>query len=382
VVHRPPALDLELTDDQQLFRDATVGFIEAELPLAKTRELHDDPRGYRDAWLRTSAAVGWYAMLASEECGGGSVSGHGLADAAIVAELMGCHVQPGPFIPMNVVAGTITRYGTSDQRSTFLPGIVAGDLVVTWAPWTTAGTIDHGAGLQAVRHGDGFLLNGSRGFVQDAQSAQHVLVTATVDGGPAQLLVPLGLAGISIEPLTCLDLSRRAAELTFSDVAVGVDTFVTDVRTAERDQAHVAVALATAETVGALDTMFAMTVSYAKDRVAFGRPIGAFQAIKHILADLALYLEASKAAAVACVRAVDRRGEDIDEVVAMTASYIGEHATEISQQCLQVHGGIGMTWEHDLHLLLRRVQSNVVLYLDPRWHREQLCLAHQLGEPR
>jgi alkylation response protein AidB-like acyl-CoA dehydrogenase len=373
-------MDLDLTDDQQLFFDATVQFIETELPIARTRELHDDPSGYQAAWLRTSAAVGWYAMLVPEEYGGGSVSGHGLADAAIVAELIGRHVQPGPFIPMNVVAATIARYGSADQRTAVLPGIAAAQTVAVWAPWAIAGEPDHGAGLQAVRHRDGYLLNGSRGFVQDAQTAHQVLVTATLDERPAQLLVPLAAAGVRLEPLTCLDLTRRGAQLSFVDVALATEALVTAAEAAGDDQSHLATALAAAETVGALEAMFAMTVSYAKDRLAFGRPIGAFQAIKHIRADLVLYLEASKAAAVECARAVDRRADDVEAVVAMTASYIGEHATEITQQCLQVHGGIGMTWEHDLHLLMRRVQSNVALYLEPRVHRERLCVAHRLGE--
>ena len=139
-----------------------------------------------------------------------------------------------------------------------------------------------------------------------------------------------------------------------------------------------AVALGCAETVGALDALFTMTVAYAKDRVAFGRPIGSFQAIKHVLADLALHLEGCKAAAVEAARVVDARADDAAEVVSMAASYIGEKANEIAQQCLQVHGGIGYTWEHDLHLLMRRTRVNSALYGEPTWHRSRLCAAYEI----
>src|SRR5205085_5671157 len=135
-------------------------------------------------------------------------------------------------------------------------------------------------------------------------------------------------------------------------------------------QLRVAVVLGLAETIGAMDALFEMTVAYAKDRVAFGRPIGSFQALKHVLADQALYLETAKAAAVAAARAVATDDAAVAEVVSMAAAYVGDQGHELAQEGLQVHGGIGYTWEHDLHLLLRRIRSNVVLYGEPSWHRE------------
>src|SRR5438477_12852818 len=140
-------MDLELTDDQQLYYETTIRFIESELPISKTRGLHENPRGYDEGWLRKSAELGWYAMLVPEEHGGGSISGHGLLDAALVAEAMGRYVQPGPFIPMNVVAAAVTELGTTEQRAAVLPGIVTGELVAAWAPVDEHGTWDAGAGL-------------------------------------------------------------------------------------------------------------------------------------------------------------------------------------------------------------------------------------------
>jgi len=358
-------MDLDLTDDQQLFHETTVRFIETELPITRVRELHEDPRGHEEKWLRSTAELGWFAMLVPEAAGGGSVSGHGVLDAAIVAESVGRFVQPGPFIPMNVVAATIAEHGSDEQRATLLPGVAGAEVLATWAPFDASGAWDGGAGVTV----SGGRLSGTRGFVQDGQNAELILVVA--DDG--QYLVRTDDPGVSVEPLTSLDLSKRFAEVTLVDVPGE------RIEGADLDrQLHIAVALSCAETVGALDAMFTMTVDYAKDRIAFGRPIGSFQAIKHVLADVGLFLEACKAMAVDAARAVDANGEDVATRASMAASFIGEQATEIAQQCLQVHGGIGYTWEHDLHLLMRRTRVNSALYGEPTWHRERLCAAQGL----
>jgi alkylation response protein AidB-like acyl-CoA dehydrogenase len=207
-----------------------------------------------------------------------------------------------------------------------------------------------------------------------------MLACANENGRLRQVIVPMATRGLEVHPLTCLDLSRRAASVTFDDVVVDAEALMAvDSEAALERQLQVAVALAVAETVGALDAMVTMTVAYAKDRVAFGRPIGSFQAMKHILADVGLYLEGCKAASVGLTRAVAERAEDAAEITAVVASYVGDHATEIAQQCLQVHGGIGCTWEHDLHLLMRRTRANSSLYGTPAWHRERLCVLGGLG---
>src|ERR1700757_5142440 len=151
----------DLTDEQTLFRDTAVSFIEAELPVSGTRELHDDPLGYDPSWLRKSAELGWFAMMVPEGDGGGSVSGAGLLDAAIIAEQLGRFVQPGPFIPVNVVAAAIAAEGSQAQRA-LLPAIVAGEQVVTWAFADTCGNWDAGAGVQVWRDGDDLVLAGRR----------------------------------------------------------------------------------------------------------------------------------------------------------------------------------------------------------------------------
>jgi alkylation response protein AidB-like acyl-CoA dehydrogenase len=307
------------------------------------------------------------------------VSDHGLLDLALVADVLGRQVQPGPFVPMNVVASAIAANGGDRLREEVLPGIVGGELLATWAFTDERGEADSGAGVEAVRDGDVIRLTGVRGFVQDAMSADHVLVVATLDGSPAQVLVPTAAAGLTIRPLSGLDLSRRFAHLDLDRVAAPGDSVLSGGEDALERQVLLAVALNLAETVGAMDALFDMTVTYAKDRIAFGRPIGSFQAIKHILADQALYLEACKAMAVCAAKAVASSARDAAEVVSMAAAYVGDQGRELAQECLQVHGGIGYTWEHDLHLLMRRIESNAVLYGEPSWHRERVCALHGLG---
>jgi alkylation response protein AidB-like acyl-CoA dehydrogenase len=364
----------DLTDDQTLFRDTAVSFIEAELPVAGTRELHDDPLGYDRSWLRKSAELGWFAMLVPEADGGGSVSDAGLLDAAIIAEQMGRFVQPGPFIPLNVAAAAIAVEGSAAQREALLPAIVTGEHVVAWAFADAHGNWDAGAGLQARRNGDDLVISGSRGCVQDAISADALLVAASLDGVPVQLLVPASAPGVTIRPLRALDLSRRFADVEFDDVRVGRDDVLGTGGTGPLNaQLLNAMVLTCADTIGAIDALFTMTVAYARQRIAFGRPIGSFQAIKHILADQALSLEACKAAALAAATAVQAAAPDAAEVASMAAAYIGDVACDIAQECLQVYGGIGYAWEHDLHLFLRRVRSNSLLFGEPSWHRERVC---------
>jgi alkylation response protein AidB-like acyl-CoA dehydrogenase len=209
-------------------------------------------------------------------------------------------------------------------------------------------------------------------------------VAATLDGQPAQFLVPSDTSGLSVTPLTCLDLARRLAHVEFDQVEVdmGVQLGDGDATNALDRQLQIALALVVAETVGAMDALFSITVEYSKDRIAFGRPIGSFQALKHIMADDAMALETCKAGATAAARAVQDHADDAAEIVSMVAAYVGDMSDQLAQNCLQIHGGIGFTWEHDLHLLMRRIRTNAVIYGEPAWLRERVCAFHGLGVPQ
>jgi alkylation response protein AidB-like acyl-CoA dehydrogenase len=368
------SIALTLSDDQQLLTETTRRFIETELPLSATRALHDLPSGFTRSWWQQGAELGWFAMLVSEEHGGGDGDGEGLLGASLIAELHGANVQPGPFVPTNVVAWSIATAGTEALQADVLPAVLDGSTVATWASATSIGAA--GATVVASRQGDGLRLAGPCGIVQDATAADLCLVTAQLDGEAVVVLVDLTATGVELVALDGLDLSRRFAQVTLTDVDVPAERVLSGGEPADGLEQR-ALVLNAAETVGAMDALFAMTVEYAKDRIAFGRPIGSFQAIKHILADQALYLETAKAGVAAAVRDVARADAQVTEQCHIVAAYVGEHGNELAQECLQVFGGIGFTWEHDLHLLMRRIRVNSALYGDPTTHRDAIATFHE-----
>ncbi|OBH50406.1 acyl-CoA dehydrogenase family protein [Mycobacterium sp. E2479] len=369
--------DEDLTEEQRMLHQTTRQFIEEQLPVAATRMLHDDPMGYDRAWLSRTADLGWYSMLIAEKYGGGSITGRPLVDLTTIADSVGRYLQPGPFIPMNVVSAAISEFGTDAQREDLLPKIASADVVATWAPFDPVGEWDAGASLEVSRDGEQIVLRGVRGFVPEAQSCDYLLAAGRCGGEPVQIIVPTQTAGLGVEALTCYDLSRRVAEVSFDGVRLPAAAVLGSAEAAATQnlerQLQIAVVLACAETVGALDAMFSMTVEYSKDRIAFGRPIGSFQALKHVMADQLLFLESCKAATAEAARVVDRGADDAAEIASMTAAYVDEYATQIAQECLQVHGGIGFTWEHDLHLYMRRIRTTTSMWCEKAWHYERIC---------
>jgi alkylation response protein AidB-like acyl-CoA dehydrogenase len=374
-------MDVELTTDQEVLRSATARFLDASCPLSIVRELFDDPIGFDRGYLRKGAELGWFSMLVPEEFGGGSVSGDGLVDAAMVAAERGRLVQPGPFITTNIVAFALANDGSPTQVSDVLRHLITGEATATWALADARGVWEPGEGTTVTRGGDGFVLSGTTSFVQDAHSSDWLLVSASEGDDVTQAIVPTHTPGVSISPLEGLDLTRRFSEVSFDNVALPESALVGVASAASKRVEHqlrIALVLSIAESIGAMERLFEVTLQYAKDRIAFGRPIGSFQAIKHLLADLSFLLEASKAGAAAATRAVQDNTPDAPEIASMTKAFVGDSSTEMAQGCLQVHGGIGYTWDHDLHLYLRRLAVNTALYGEPSWHRERVCTIHGL----
>jgi alkylation response protein AidB-like acyl-CoA dehydrogenase len=369
-------VDLDLSDDQELMREATARFIESACPLTKVRELADGQNDAGAEYRRQAAELGWFAMLVPDELGGGTVSGNRVVDAAIIAEERGRGLQPGPFVATNAVACALATDGSDEQMAKVLPSIAAGEATATWALASSDGDWSPGTGLRATSRGGSFVLTGAAGFVQDADLADWILVTASGDRGLSQFLVPAGTPGATIRVLEGLDLTRRFCEVRFDDAELPVSALVGEdgvaARTVER-QLQVALALTVAEMVGAMDRDFEVALDYAKVRTAFGRPIGSFQAVKHLLADTSLALEMSKAMAVAAAKAVGRETDDATEVASMAKAFVSDSAIDLAQNCFQVFGGIGYTWEHDQHLYLRRLTVDAALYGEAAWHRERVC---------
>ncbi len=375
-------MDLELSEDQQFFRETTRKFLEQESPLTAVRGLADDPAGFDREWWRQGAQLGWTSMLVPEADGGGSLSGGGLLDLVIVAEEMGRLVAPGPFGPTNVVAAAVAAGGSAEQRARVLPGIVAGELVA--AVCAPSPALEPGSErdlVEATRVGDEFVLDGRYAPVEAGAQADELLLTAhtSVDGhdGLTQFLVPADAHGITIMPMGSLDLVRRYAVVQLDAVRLPASAVVGAVGGAagavER-QLHLAIVLQGAETLGAVDRVFELTLEYMGDRYSFGRPLASYQALKHRIADMKMWIEAAHGVTTAAARAAQDDTPDAAELVSAVKSYVGDHATEIVQECVQFHGGIGVTWEHDLHLYLRRVTVNRNSLGTPADHRERIAV--------
>ncbi len=312
-------------------------------------------------------------MLVPEADGGGSLSEHGLLDLVLVAEEMGRLVSPGPLGPVSVVAAAVAAAGSDDQRAQVLPGLLSGESVAAWAH---AGVGADGITVEARPTPGGFTLHGTVAPVEAGAQAAHLLVPALAPDGPTQLVVPVDAAQITITPMGGLDLVRRFAEVTFDGTAVDASAVLGGVGDAAADlerQLQIALVLQCAETVGAIDRIFELTLEYLGDRYSFGRPLSSYQALKHRVADDKVWLEASHATATAAARAVAIESDDAAELASAAKVWIGPHATELIQDCVQLHGGIGVTWEHDLHLYLRRATVNRATLGTPEQHAERIA---------
>ncbi len=370
-------MQVELSEDQAFLQQTTRKYLGAECPLTEVRALEADPAGFDAHYWRRGAELGWTSFLVPEADGGGSLSEHGLLDLVLVAEEMGRLVSPGPFVPVNVVACALAEHGSAELKAALLPGLLAGDTVVAW-------TGTEPAAAEAAPDG-GLVLRGRAQPVEAGAQAQHLLVTVATGTGVGLALVPADAAGLEVLPLEGLDLVRRWAEVRLDGVVVpAADVVVAPGAEGAVDAVEpllqVAAVLQCAETVGALDAVFDMTVEYLGDRYSFGRPLASYQALKHRVADDKLVLESchaiatGAAEAVAGVRGV-ASGVGVGEIVSAAKAWIGAHADELVQDCVQLHGGIGITWEHDLHLYLRRVTVNRSIYGSPSEHRERLAEA-------
>ena len=352
-------MDLDPTDDQALLLDTSARLVDDRMPIEAVRAFADgaplDP-GY----VAAAAELGWFAMFVDEDLGGGSVSGDPVADAVLLAQLRGARLQPEPFAATNTVAAVL---GGQDA---ILSDLAAGKASATVA---VAGDALWDDGLRAERSGPDLVLSGTA--VVDDPAASWALLTATLEGDPVQTLVPT--ESLPRTALECLDVTRRLAALSLDAVRVPAAARVP--HAVERTRTLTTL-LSVADSVGAMDRLFTMTRQYALDRIAFGRPIGSFQALKHLLADVSLVVESAKAVLAAATRAVAADAPHAGEVASIAKVYVGERAARFGQDCLQVHGGIGFAWEHDLHLYLRRITANAALSGTVDRHRDRIVAAH------
>jgi alkylation response protein AidB-like acyl-CoA dehydrogenase len=353
-----------------LFASTTQSFLEKEASLTRLRELHAAGTSFEAGWWRRAAELGWTSLLVPEELGGGSVSGDGVADLALVAELAGKTVAPGPLHPVSTVLAGLVEAPENHEET--IESMVAGELVASWAvyePGKSWSPLD--ATVTATRTQTGYRIDGVKDRVEAGAESGILLVVAQCDGAVRQFLVQTDAPGVHVEPQRSVDLVKSYARVQFDGVEVDASAVV---GSAEQTaaliarQSQIAQVLQCAEVVGILDTVLAFTIQWGLDRHSFGRPIASYQALKHKYADLKIWFEACRATTNAAVAEVATRSPGAEMAVSVAKSYVGEHAPGMLQDCVQLHGGIGVTWEHDLHLFLRRVTLYRSMFGTPEDH--------------
>jgi alkylation response protein AidB-like acyl-CoA dehydrogenase len=363
-----------LGPDQEVLHDTTSRFLDEQMPVSAVRALREDPAGFAQKYWIRGAELGWTALLVSEDSGGGSVSGNPLQDLSLIAYEFGTHAAPGPLVPSNIVAVALDAAG--DAHAETLGAILGGEAIATWClsePAPGDRLDDVSLTIEADR--DELILNGVKRPVEAAAQADYLLVSGRTGDGLSQVLVPAAAEGVTIAPLDSADLTRRFATVAFDGVRVAASALVGELGGADdqvRRQINIANVLHCCESTGAMQRAFDMTRAWTADRYSFGRSLDSYQEIKHRMADLLSWLQGSHAISDAAAAAIDRGDPLAEEFVSAAKAFVGHYSAELIQDCVQLHGGIGVTYEHDLHLYLRRVTVNRALYGSPAEHKRRL----------
>jgi alkylation response protein AidB-like acyl-CoA dehydrogenase len=363
---------LTLSSDQDFFHETTARFLDESVPPGTVRELRNEPSGFDRRYWKQGAELGWTSLLVDEAYGGGTISDEGLVDLGLVAYEFGRHAAPGPLVSSNIVASALSRHGDKGVAADHLPALLSGDAVASWCAPHIDGVRDGWwSDVRIELDGDELVVEGEARPVESAAEADVLLVTGQGDGGATQLLVPTSAAGVTVTSLSTVDLTRRYGAVRFDSVRVPVAAAVGRPGKADADVDHqlvLATALVCAESVGAMQAAFDMTLEWAFDRYSFGRPLASYQALKHRFADMFVWLQGSHAVSDAVLSAVSSGTPGAVELASAAKAYIGEYGAELIQECVQLHGGMGMTFEHDVHLYLRRLTVDRALYGTPADH--------------
>jgi alkylation response protein AidB-like acyl-CoA dehydrogenase len=362
-----------------LFASTTAAFLLKEAPLSHVRELHAAGRSFDQAWWRRAAELGWTSLLVPEELGGGSVSGNGLADLAMVAEQLGKTVAPGPLYSVSTVLAGLVDCADRQAHVATIEALMSGETVASWAvsePGRGWAPLDPSVTAAETGSGtdSGFRIDGTKDCVEGGGQSAVLLVVARCgqsDSDVRQFLVRTDAPGVRVTAQQSVDLVKQYARVHFDGVVVQRSALVgsaAETAALIDRQSQVAQVLQCAEVVGILQTVFDFTVQWALDRYTFGRPLASYQALKHRFADMKMWLEACRATTAAAVADIAARSPGAGRSASIAKSYVGEMAGQIVQGCVQMHGGIGVTWEHDLHLYLRRVALYRSMFGTPEEH--------------
>jgi alkylation response protein AidB-like acyl-CoA dehydrogenase len=363
-------LYFDLTDEQQAIRETAKSFLASRFKSERIREIAASEDGLDAAGWQEMAELGWAGLALPEEWGG---QGLGIVELAVLFEELGYALAPSPLFSNTVVGLSLAHCGSDAQRESHLKPLAAGDLRGTPALFDAGSTATPGAfSMEARADGEGIVLDGEKVLVMDAAGADFFLV-ATADG--RRHLVEKGSAGVTVGAEESIDPTRRLSSVRFDGVVVAPEaTLPGSGADYEWVFLRLCVALA-AESTGIAQRSLDMAVEYAKDRQQFGRPIGAYQAVSHRCAQMLLETENSRSAVYGAAWAADAEPESLPLAASTAKAYASDAGWRVPNAAIQVHGGIGFTWEHDLHFFLKRGRSNAAAFGDARWHRERVAAA-------
>ncbi len=374
-------MDFGFSQEQDLLRSTARKFLENECTSTFVRARMEEPAGVTDDFWMKLAEQGWLGLIYPEEYGG---SGLGFVDLTVLMEEMGRCVMPGPFFSTVLLGGlAILEAGSPEQKKEWLPKIAAGQAKATLAltepnaRWDAAGVT-----VTAKEGKGGFVLNGTKLFVPDAHLADvSVVVARTAEGkspedGVSLFLVPKGTKGVEVKLLPTMDQTRKLCEVTLRDTVVPAGALLGTRGGAWPTLARVlqrATVALCAEMCGGAQRVLDMTTEYAKIRVAFGKPIGTYQGVKHKAADMLVDVENAKSLTYYAAWAADENSPETALAISMAKAYASDAYRKVSATGIQLHGGIGFTWEHDLHLYFKRAKASEFTFGDATYHRERVA---------
>ncbi|UGQ11220.1 acyl-CoA/acyl-ACP dehydrogenase [Yinghuangia sp. ASG 101] len=370
-------MDFAFDDAQEELRRTVRAFLGEVSPETEVRRTMATEDGFdRALWRRMGRETELQGLAVPEQYGG---AGAGLVEVGLVLEEMGRALVCTPFLASAVLATTtLLLSDDEDARTRRLPGLAGGELVGTLALTEGSARWDpEGVTLTARPHGDAWALTGHKTFVLDGATADVVLTVARTAEGIGVFEVDGDAPGLTRTPLPTMDQTRRQARLEYADVParrLRVRGDAWDLVTAVLDRAAAALA---AEQVGVAERALEMAVDYAKVRRQFGRTIGSFQAVKHLLADVLVEVESARAAAYYALLAADRDSAELPAVASLAKAFCSDACVKATEENIQVHGGIGFTWEHPAHLYFKRAKTSQILLGDSAYHRA--LLARRIG---
>jgi alkylation response protein AidB-like acyl-CoA dehydrogenase len=365
-------MDFDFSEDQVMLRNLVREFLTEQAPVAHVRKMMEDDTGY-DANIYKQL-VGLGITPFPEQYGGG---GLGMIEQCIILEEMGRIPYPGPWFATVVLAGSaIMASGDENAQARYLPDICNGDLTMSLAFTEDAiGWGPDAVKMTASNEGNEYVLNGEKRFVPFGRTADVILVAVRSGNGHSLIAVPKDASGLTVTPTPMLDLTSKTATLTFDNVRVPAENLVGSEGGAwdALDATLTAAAVgASAEMLGASRKSLEMSTDYAKVRKQFGQFIGQFQAVKHMLAEMLEQVENSHAAVYYAAWAMDADAADKQMAASVAKSTLNESSKKVCGDAIQAHGGIGYTWEYDLHLYWKRAKYYEPLFGDTAFHREKI----------